>query len=32
MDDKGHKNYRQRLARIAIFWKESCPQYYNVGV
>jgi hypothetical protein len=32
MDDKCRKNYRQRLARIALFWKESCPQYYNVGV
>jgi hypothetical protein len=26
------KNYRQRLARIITFWKESSPDYYAVGV
>jgi hypothetical protein len=26
------KNYRQRLARIIVFWKETSPEYYAVGV
>lgn len=26
------KDYRQRIARIIKFWKENCPEYYNIGV
>ena len=32
MKTKTRKDYRCRLIRIAKFWKENCPEYYDVGV
>lgn len=32
IDEKTKRNYRNRIQRIILFWKEEFPTYYNDGV
>jgi hypothetical protein len=32
MADKCRRNYRQRIARIILFWKTNDPDYYHIRV